>query len=298
MKKTILFYLAFFSFVYFSSGQRNSMNGEVFTPKGDLKVLIIFAGFKGYDQDQEMNSWNSENEFPDYVKNGRCDELFFSDTSQFLNYPSPDNMSISRLFYEMSSNNRPFRMMADVYPTRINIDPTKCHYWGAMNLSVIKKLQETDPNFDWSKYDNRTNRPNFLFDNSQSAPDGKPDYVIICYRYDKGWAYQPVPNMNRWQGSGGGISIVEGVYDFPFNEKYTITSDGFHMNSVGVKEAESFRRLFQHELGHELLSCPHHFGTGGTLGAYFRSAVMGWGTAVNSSSCTRLINSWESWMMG
>lgn len=278
--------------------QNSSINGEVFTPKGDLRVLIIFAGFKGFDQAQNMEAWKSENEFPDYVLDGKCDELFFSDTAQFNNYPSPNNMSISRLFYEMSKNKRPFRMMADVYPSRINIEPTQNRSWGSMNLSVIQKLKETNPNFDWSPYDQRTNRPEYQFDNSISLPDGKPDYIIVCYRYDKSWSHQPNPNMNSWLGSGGGISVLEGVYDFKFNDKYTISSDGFHMNTVGVKEAESFRRLFQHELGHELLSCPHHFGTGNTLGAYFRTCNMGWGTSVNSSSCTRLVNSWESWMMG
>ncbi len=205
-------------------------------------------------------------------------------------------MSISRLFYEMSSTASSFKLMADVYPKRINIDPSQAYSWGEMNRKVFEEFKKTNPTFDWSKYDQRTNRPEYLFDNSLSAPDQKPDYVIICYRYEKSWAIQPAHDMNTWAGSGGGISILEGIYDFEFNEKYTISSDGFHMNTVGVQEPENFRRLFQHELGHELLSCPHHFS--GTLGNYFRSTVMGWGTSVGSASCTRLLNAWERWVLG
>jgi hypothetical protein len=296
LKSRLLFALIFINtFIY---SQLNSMNGEVFTPKGDLRALVIFAGFKGFDSDQDMEGWKHEAEFPEYVVNGRCPELFFTDTAEFENIPSPNNQSISRLFYDMSKNHRPFRFMADVYPSRVNIDPTKAIGWDGMNRLVIEKLKETNPTFDWSPYDNRTNNPNFKFDNSQSSPDGKPDYVIICYRYEKFWEKQPVSQMNYWMGSGGGISVLQGVHNFKFNDKYTITEDGFHMNTVGAKSTENFRRLFQHELGHELFSCPHHFGAGATQGSYFRSVTFGWGTSTSSATCTKLINSWEGWLLG
>lgn len=299
VKKPIFYSILFLSWCSFFA-QKTSINGEIFTPRGDLKILIVFAGFEGFDAQQNFDEWPAEKEFPNYVVNGKCDELFFSDTAQFSNYPDSLNMSVSRLFYEMSqtSKNGPFKMIADVYPKRVNINPEKGRGWGDMNRMVFEEIKNTNSGFDWSPYDQRTNSPDYLYDNSVSAPDGKPDYVIVCYRYDKSWEKQPVNGMNSWIGSGGGISVLEGLYDFKFNEQYTITDAGFHMNSVGLKSTENFRRLFQHELGHELLSCPHHFGTGGTLGSYFRCATMGWGTAVNSASCTRLVNAWERWMMG
>ena len=279
-----------------SNFQRTSTNGEIFTPKGDLRALIIYAGFKGHDKKQDLKRWKHDAEFPDYVKDEAFLEGFFKDTSQFENYPSPDNKSISRLFYEMSG--KKFRFMADVYPHRININPKINQGWSLMNHAVIKQMQKEDPDFDWSPYDNRKNRPNYLFDNSLTGPDGKPDYVIIVYRYDKNWAHQPAHRMNLWSGSGGGISILQGVRNFKYSDQYTITTDGFHMNTVGVRDPSDFIRLFQHELGHELISCPHHFGTGGTIGQYFRSSNFGWGTAVSSITSTLLINSWERWMLG
>lgn len=275
---------------------RSSERGEVFTPKGDLKALIIYAGFKGYDHGQEAREWPADQELPSYVKNGAYLETFYNDTTYFEHPPSETNKSISRLFYEMSG--KKFRFMADVYPQRININPKKLKSWAQMNREVIKTMQKKDPNFDWSPYDQRKNRPNYLSDNSFSKPDGKPDYVIIIYRYVKSWKKQPVDRMNYWTGSGGGISVLQGVDYFKYSDKYTVVSDGFHMNTVGVQSESGFIRLFKHELGHELISCPHHFGTGGTLGQYFRSSCFGWGTSVSAITSTLLINAWERWMLG
>jgi len=295
--------IALFSFIIIlstaacSQKKKSSINGEVFTPKGNLRALVIFAGFKGYDHDQEIENWPSDSELPLYVENGEYKDVFFTDVNQFENI-SENDRSISRLFYEMSNKEKPFRFMADVYKSRINIDPRGARKWGDMNVRVLEQMKKQDPNFDWIPYDQRKNRPNYEFDNSVTGPDGKPDYVIICYRYIKSWKQQFVPNMNYWIGSGGGVSVLVGVKKFKYNDKITISSDGFHMNTVGAKYPESFRRLFQHELGHELLSCPHHFGAGGALGRYFYSTTSGWGTSVGGESMNRLINAWERWLLG
>lgn len=304
MKHVFLSLVYFFVFIVASRAQelkvkqplRSSERGEVFTPKGDLRALIIYAGFKGYDFGQEIREWPADQDLPSYVKNGAYLQTFYNDTSYFENTPTQENKSISRLFYEMSGKR--FRFMADVYPERININPGKLRSWGQMNLEVIKTMKKQDPNFDWAPYDTRKNRPNYLFDNSLTEPDGKPDYVIVIYRYNRNWKKQPKDGMNRWTGSGGGISVLQGVNNFKYSESITVGSDGFHMNTVGVGSESGFIRLFKHELGHELLSCPHHFGTGGTLGEYFRSSNFGWGTSVSSVTSTLLINGWERWMLG
>ena len=61
------------------SQTKSAVNGEVFTPKGDLKALIIFAGFEGHDQNQKIENWPAENDLPNYVINGKIPSLFFSD---------------------------------------------------------------------------------------------------------------------------------------------------------------------------------------------------------------------------
>lgn len=50
-------------------GYGNISNGGVFTPKGDLRVLIIFISY-GDDYDyQEVNGWPQDSAFPNWATN-------------------------------------------------------------------------------------------------------------------------------------------------------------------------------------------------------------------------------------
>ena len=63
MKKYSLLFLLLLTSILFY-GQNNSIYGEVFTPKGELRALIIFAGFGSFDENQDFKNWPAENEFP------------------------------------------------------------------------------------------------------------------------------------------------------------------------------------------------------------------------------------------
>lgn len=270
--------------------------GEVFTPKGDIRFLVICAGFKGYDGGQDHGEWNDKDDLPKYLQ-GDAIELFYTDTVHFSQYEKDTAVkNLSKLYYEMS--NKTFRVLADVYPSRININPDSVRgsSWSAVNRAVIQKMKDQSPDFDWSPYDQRENNPNFKFDNSVSSPDGKPDYVVIIYRYDGGWKQQPIKGMNRWLNGANGASSL-GIVGVKFNSG-VVGSDGFYCFAGTSRDAHAFIGMFKHELGHELFSGPHYMGANEAYGKHFYSPVIGWGSTVSSSHINETLNAWERWLLG
>lgn len=287
-------------------GPNYAPNGEVFTPTGDLRVLVIYAGFGTFDGGQYLDEWPTSigsTQLPNYVDaiNGSSTDVFFNNLSDFSTICVPSNTtnkSISRFYYEMSKGN--FRFMADVFkdpatglPVRINIDPNGPGQWAGCNTRVMQKIQQDYPTFNWAPYDNRSNWPNFQCDNSASAPDMKPDYVVIIYRYAKWWSSQPAPGMDNWPGSGGGFSMLPFIGNINFNG-YTFDGAGFTYCAGSGKPFG----LFLHEVAHELYSSPHVFGNNGTIGNKF-TVSNGWGMMTGTGLClNECANGWERWLLG
>lgn len=301
------------------AGPASSVNGKVFTPKGDLRILVIYAGFNNIVEnirtgDQPLSGWpvlfsDVENiarsidiKVPTYVDSisGAMPGVFFSDTTEFAVYCIPadtTNMSLSRYYYDMSGGK--FRIMADAYkdpvtgkPVRINIDPSGATQWRDLNRKVIQQMKAQDPGFDWSPYDKRTNWTDYQCDNSLSNPDGKPDYVVIVYRWSGGWGVQPLSGMQNWTGSGGAYSILNGLDTVSYNG-YTFDNAGYTLPNGGGNGIGGF----VHELAHELFSAPHIMGANGEPGAYFHTPSAGWGMA--TTTVTNLsANAWERWLLG
>lgn len=86
--------------------------------------------------------------------------------------------NLSKYYYELTDHaSEHFLVTADIYPELVTIfDESK------NNSAVFNKIESDNPNFDWSKYDNRTNFPNWLSDNSTSSPDFKVDYAVVIWR--------------------------------------------------------------------------------------------------------------------
>lgn len=64
-------------------GNPYSPNGIVFTPKGDIKVLIICAGFGEPYDSYELHDWNTGiNTLPDWVNNNSA---FYRNNTDFNN---------------------------------------------------------------------------------------------------------------------------------------------------------------------------------------------------------------------
>ena len=293
-------------------------NGEVFTPKGNLKVLTIFAGFDdgpnippstNFQENQPLSGWTYQPgnpTIPDALI-ANPDKWMYDDLNEFGN----GEYNLSEFYSEMSMGS--FKMYGDILKdpvtnqyVRIDVDPTQYAggTWSGMNKLVLAKMQQLYPNFDWSPYDNRDNFPNFQFDNSATpTPDFFPDYVIIIYRYDKRWGVngnpgtQPVSGMQNWSGSGGAVSHLNVNGGLNYNG-YVFDGAGFTMPS-GADVPDKKLGLFIHELAHELYSCPHQFGVNGTLGEhYFSAPSTGFGMMSNYARINFTANAWERWLLG
>lgn len=288
--------------------------GEVFTPDGILKVLVIFAGFEGTVGKQYVSEWSYSNsnddpsEVPLYVNQttGYAPSFLFKEESDFetIIQQDPDNKSISRFYYDMSYGD--FKMIGDVFtdpytgtPKRINIDPTGAGSWSTCNQRVLQQIDDLYPAYDWDsyfgQYDNRENHPNFQFDNTDidtHPPDNKLDYVIIIWRWSKGWENQPVEGITSWFGSGGGFSQINASHTYG---TYTINT-GF-TDTQGGGTALSNLGTFVHEVAHELYSCPHIMGCNGCAGKKFHFPSGGWGM-MSKLTYMFTANAWESWLCG
>ena len=98
-----------------SSQQRISRNGNCFTPKDSIKVLLVFVGFGDNDVLFPTGVWPDSFAFPRVVEEGK---LFYDDFSMF-DLPideGRDIENISRWYYEQSKfSGRPLKLIADAF---------------------------------------------------------------------------------------------------------------------------------------------------------------------------------------
>lgn len=304
MYKMFLFVLLLFFCFTIKSQEKLSSHGGVFTPKGDLKLLIVPVVFKDKPQsnplfnnnDHFLKGWASENlqKLPDDVDpdNGESVSWMFNRPEHFEIYKDSSFFNDSKLFYHISKGK--FRLMADFFrdtsgrPISVEIDPIGGSAWAHMNKKAFDKMKIINPDFDFSPFDNRKNNPQYLFDNSiNPEPDNTVDYIIFIYRYSPNWSQQPAPAMNRWTGSGGGFASPAGIQlerfnGYKFNEGFTMTWGS------GV---------FFHELAHTLYNVPHIWGSNNTVGEYFYGPTIGWG-ATSTIALFKVPSAWETWFMG
>lgn len=263
--------------------------GEAFTPKGDLRVLIICAGFGAPYDNYTSGSWaTGSTSLPNWVSDK---STFYNNISDFDNYSNlNNNTNVSRFYYEMSKQQ--FRLIADVYPQRINIDATGATSWYTLTQRVFEKMKTDDPNFDWSPYDNRTNYPNYQYDGSNSSPDLKPDYVVVIFRYNDNWTNKPVSGMSSWSGSQGGYAALYTPLNFSYNN-YTFHDYCGYTHCLGTSSPYG---LFIHEVAHNLFDCPHYAMANSIVGNYFYGQQGGWGM-MNLGYVFNSAIGWERWYL-
>lgn len=267
----------------FGAAQFYAPYGGPFTSQGDLRFLLIYAGFENKGCVAENDPYFHHGMWPS-TKQGEQDcntfpayahELFYGDFTQFG--LDKTDKSISNFYYQMTRNSsKPLRIVADVFPERINIEGTFPN-----NREVFKKIQEKYPNFDWSKYDLRKNNPKFLNDHSSFNPDHEIDYVVVIWRKFGSGGYANTDLFNFTTHARG------------YPETYKVTA-GFTMDR-GMGDNVP-KNAFHHEVSHSLFNCPHIFHANGVYGDYFYTSE-GWGLmrygSINSSA-----NAWESWYNG
>lgn len=259
--------------------------GGVFTPKGDIRALIVFASFGGiFDTMSLGNNWPANSDFPNWAINPNY-KAFYNDTTEFWanNIYGDTNMnSVSNYYYQMSKGK--FRLMADYYPQKIVVpDSIQFNSWAEINAYVLSQIPSA---YNWSKYDNRKNNPKYKYDNSISQPDSVIDYIIFCYRYSSQWTNKPFSNAGKSDGECH-INIDVATRDPNYRVKHGFTYKSGSLNPIG---------LFVHELGHTLYNAPHYNGGNGVAGKYFYQPSTGWGMMTPKIFTCPL--SWERWLLG
>lgn len=280
--------------------------GGVFTPKGTLRVLLVFVTYKDKsaanprfeNKSHSLPNWDytPNNKLPNFVnpKTGACPNYIFNTKSDFQQEIDAVSNNFSKEFALMS--NGQFEMIGEVFtnekgqPTVVEIDPTDGYSWTHMNGRAVEAMQKINPKMDYTRFDQRRNLPNFKFDNSDTStykPDKILDFVVFVHRYNKGWKEQPKSSMRGWVGSGGGFAAT-GIQPQNTVNGYRI-AEGFTMTyNSGV---------FVHEVAHVLFNAPHIMGVNNVVGNHFYLLSAGWGV-MSPISIFGGFNAWERWYTG
>jgi hypothetical protein len=176
-----------------SAGASRNYGYDV-TARGNLRVLIVYAGFTN---DIDLGSPNYAN--PDWPQTDATHPVagttFLANINDvFYNNPGPTSFSasatdktLSNFYYQMSQfSSSPFRLSAAVYPKRINVtaDSATSVANGFLTYSeqVMQVIKNDPARLDFSLVDNRQGTPGFQTDTSVPGSDNVVDYTIIVWR--------------------------------------------------------------------------------------------------------------------
>ncbi|MEZ4772052.1 MAG: hypothetical protein R3D00_02640 [Bacteroidia bacterium] len=281
----ILFFLLSICKLTFLSAQtdktQHSFLGGVHTPQGDLHLLVVFIRYDNISLFPDSPVWRdttAEGVLPK-IATGDPNDLFHSDPDAIRGLDRVQN--ISDYFYVMSGGR--FRITADIFPAQVPVtyvSEARGNFFSRqsqMNTAAINWIAKNYPDFDWSRYDHRTNRPNYLVDNHESSPDSIIDYIIF---------------MHRAQGSTGmGASSNMDIPGTPYKIR-----DG-HTGIKSYTDNKHNWEYFKHEFAHNLYSCPHYLGANSADGDKYYTQK-GWGLMAAWHSPFFTANAWESWWLG
>ncbi|MFA6200357.1 MAG: T9SS type A sorting domain-containing protein [Bacteroidales bacterium] len=275
----------------------NSEYGKCFTPKRDLKVLIVCVRFKNYQEDPNNINWPANQELPSWAN----DSFLFNDLSDFNNIDT-NNKGLSRYYYEMTKNlpeEERFKVYGEFLPIEIDLPSSSpAGNWYGINLIVLDSLKSKYGNTNFlNSFDIRGKAPEFSYDQSlNKTKDSIIDFMVINYRYSSG-LNQFYSGMNNWGGSGGGFT---GVPSYSPN-KYVIN------NNIKITYSQSFTaidainfnlKLYTHEIGHQLYFAPHYGGCNGVFGYYLQSTSSGGMMTDIGHEVYGGANAWERWYLG
>lgn len=265
---------------------QNVTYGDVFTPKGQIRVLIVFVSYgMPYDL-QYLDGWPTNSDFPLWATNA-LKKSFYTDYSEFSNnvYGDTNRHSVSNFYYQMSRGT--FEVIADYYPRRVVVQVDPSDTWGKIHQKALAQISN---DVNWSLYDNRTNNPSFLFDNSTSNPDGIVDFIVFCHRYSKNWPSQPSNNLSDTNANGFAGTDVDS--NINIGNGYYVNRNGF----TYITGNQDIIGVFVHEVGHDLYNGPHYAGGNGVAGRYFYEPGAGWGMMKLSGSYT-CATAWERYIL-
>ena len=289
MKKVLILIILIVLAFKTNSQSYFSEYGECFTPRKELKILIVFISFKDQVNGQDSD-WPLNQPMPNWAN----DNYFFDDINDFNNIDS-NNKSISRYYFEMTkslqSTNQQFKLTAKFLPIVLDNYSDATNWW-SLDYKVMEKLRNT-PNIQsiLQSVDNRGSA-NFLRSNADDVlGDGYVDYCVFNYRYSSSWTSNdvPIPGMNNWYGSGGGLSGISGG------------SIGNYVISSGHNAVDGLKpnlKVFTHELGHNLYNPPHYGGCNNVLKPFLNTTSFGGMMPDIKNEVYGGANAWESWYLG
>jgi len=309
---------------HISSMAASSENGYQFTPKGDLRALVVyvdwdfdaFGNIPAYNQanasEYPMEEWDFGNQFPDNNVDSNGDIIWghqnFNEFSPLGNPASDANENLSEFYYHMSDGK--FRMYfetlkdANGNATNVVVDPvnpaTGVFYTSQSQIDtqVFAKISSDYPQ-DWSRFDIRPDMPFFNNDASETLDclsqdpptcnsNNVIDYIVMIYRNTKyQWgAKAPI------QGAGTGSS---GVSTKPLDNGYSTGPRASWHNFY--KGRYSLMKLLIHEISHGYYSAPHYAAANDVHGKYFHSNYLSNNmTGIGLMATTS--NAWERWFSG
>lgn len=290
-----------------SVGGLCSPNGYYFTPKGDIRVLVVYVDFvidKELRDEYAIGMWPFGDEFPTNHVDLNTGEILwahdeFSDFSPIGSPVAGDQKNVSELFYHNSQGD--LRMYFETLidpdtrkPTNVTVevDINSVTSRAAINELVFEKIREEYPQ-DWSRFDIRGDWPQFAedasatFDDLIPESDNQLDFMVFVYRYNKGWGNQ---FMNGNPGNAQNI-----YFNLPLNGDY-IGGPVASMHDLTNSNNTFFKRMI-HEFGHAMYRAPHYAQANNNSGPYFyctyyNTMMLGLGE-VNTT-----LNAWERWIMG
>lgn len=253
--------------------QDTSYFGNSLTPTGNLHILIVFIGFDTTNVSDSSITWKHDS-IPNWAK-GNFNDIIDIDDSQLHN-----RKNITSYFHSMSSGN--FLLTGEVYPDLIRVSPDYNEILDSLGNIIGYSLDVLDVpddaieiinlqdnllfDYDYTRFDNRTNSPKYKFDNSlfsdtlsnPAVPDGKFDYIVFAIRHLN-------HGSNGLSNPGVSGTLFNGMSGF-------IISNG-HLHTACEDSYTSFNQVFIHEMMHTIYGAPHTWGVNGVVGDFRLSRV-------------------------
>lgn len=308
------------------SVEKNSTFGKYFTPKGDLRALVIYVNFEEEFLDPKFHNKNTPNwpineEFPLYkgkpVINEQQNLIWgYQQKEQFNNIDVTQLETLDNLsaYYHTMSSGK-FRLYFETlkHPEtkkaisiRINPEniPSSASGRAELNKRVFQKIRELFPkNHDWSRFDNRINQPNYRYDSSAEGftstySDHKLDFVLLLFRNRNNWSPHPTgsPNGVGWRKAIMGTSAGREIIGYHNEQPIYVGDEGLRIFDTRRNLHQSLE-LIIHEIAHGMISMPHINMANKAEGDYLFYPY-GWGMMDTYSNQFSTANAWERWYAG
>lgn len=290
----------------------NSTFGNSFTPKGDIRVLVVFVEYTNNDSDPnefENQNWWPQGGLPNVIDpNTNKLKFGYESINEFDLLGNPNvnaNNNLSEFFYQMSGGQ--LRVLFETYkdsngnPKIITVDPSDLCGVTDMNINNVTKLAFDEiaqlyptKNYAQEGFDIRPTKPDFTYDASanfaQPNSNNVIDYTMVIHRNSSLFNDEYCTSPIEPQASGQ-ASIPS---SYALGNNY-LTGPGHTM----IRYTGYYPRFIEvtlHEMMHTVINMPHVGLANGSHGKYFYSAyspgIMQYGISNSIAS------PWERWYLG